>query len=45
MRRNLYLHEVVDIVGQGQYDYMEHLWRDPVQDMPCLLYTSDAADE
>src|SRR5699024_2130118 len=22
--RDLYLHELVDIVGQGQYDYMEH---------------------
>ncbi len=32
--RNLYLHEVVDIVGQGQYEYMEHLWKDPVQRMP-----------
>ena len=32
--RNLYLYEVVDIIGQGQYDYMEHLWRDPVQRMP-----------
>ena len=34
--RDLYLYEVVDIVGQGQYDYMEHLWRDPVQDMPQM---------
>ncbi len=33
-RRNLYLYEVIDIVGQGQYEYMEHLWKDPVQDMP-----------
>jgi len=32
--RDLYLYEVVDIVGQGQYEYMEHLWKDPVQDMP-----------
>jgi len=32
--RDLYLYETIDIVGQGQYDYMEHLWRDPVQDMP-----------
>jgi hypothetical protein len=32
--RNLYLYEVVDIIGQGQYDYMEHLWQDPVQRMP-----------
>jgi len=36
-RRNLYLHEVVDIVGQGQYDYMEHLWRDPVLRMPEMF--------
>jgi hypothetical protein len=33
-RRRLYLHETVDVIGQGQYEYMEHLWRDPVQDMP-----------
>ena len=32
--RNLYLYEVVDIVGQGQYEYMEHLWTDPVLQMP-----------
>jgi hypothetical protein len=32
--RDLYLYEVVDIVGQGQYDYMEHLSKDPVEDMP-----------
>jgi len=37
MRRNLYLHEVVDIVGQGQYDYMEHLWKDPVLRMPEMF--------
>lgn len=35
--RNLYLHEVVDIVGQGQYDYMEHLWQDPVLRMPEMF--------
>ena len=34
--RNLYLYEVVDIVGQGQYDYMEHLWKDPVLVMPDM---------
>ncbi len=33
-QRDLYLYEVIDIVGQGQYEYMEHLWKDPVQDMP-----------
>ena len=32
--RDLYLYEVVDVIGQGQYDYMEHLWQDPVQRMP-----------
>jgi hypothetical protein len=36
-RRALYLHEVVDIVGQGQYDYMEHLWQDPVLRMPEMF--------
>ena len=34
--RSLYLYEVVDIVGQGQYDYMEHLWKDPVLVMPDM---------
>ena len=34
--RNLYLYEVVDVIGQGQYDYMEHLWKDPVQQMPDM---------
>jgi hypothetical protein len=37
MTRRLYLHEVVDIVGQGQYDYMEHLWQDPVLRMPEMF--------
>ena len=32
--RSLYLYEVVVIIGQGQYEYMEHLWQDPVQRMP-----------
>jgi hypothetical protein len=32
--RSLYLYEVVDVIGQGQYEYMEHLWQDPVQRMP-----------
>ena len=35
--RNLYLHEVVDVIGQGQYDYMEHLWQDPVLRMPEMF--------
>ena len=35
--RNLYLYEVVDVVGQGQYAYMEHLWQDPVLRMPEMF--------
>jgi hypothetical protein len=35
--RDLYLYEVVDVIGQGQYDYMEHLWQDPVLRMPGML--------
>ena len=35
--RNLYLYEVVDVVGQGQYAYMEHLWKDPVLRMPEMF--------
>lgn len=35
--RALYLYEVVDIVGQGQYEYMEHLWQDPVLQMPEMF--------
>ena len=35
--RNLYLHETVDVVGQGQYAYMEHLWKDPVLRMPEMF--------
>src|SRR6478735_8785507 len=37
MSRRLYLHETVDIVGQGQYEYMEHLWKDPVLRMPDMF--------
>lgn len=37
MPRSLYVHEVVDIVGQGQYEYMEHLWKDPVLAMPEMF--------
>ena len=37
MNRELYLYEVVDIIGQGQYDYMEHLWQDPVLRMPEMF--------
>src|SRR4051794_32903912 len=35
--RNLYLHELVDIVGQGQYDYMDHSSREPTNAMPDML--------
>ena len=35
--RNLYLHEVVDIVGQGQYDYMAHARKEPTNVMPDML--------
>ena len=37
MSRRLYLYETVDIVGQGQYEYMEHLWKDPVLRMPEMF--------
>lgn len=36
-KRALYLYEVVDIVGQGQYEYMEHVSREPVQRMPSMM--------
>jgi hypothetical protein len=35
--RGLFLHEVVDIVGQGQYAYMEHVNREPVQRMDGMM--------
>ena len=35
--RHLYLHEVVDIVGQGQYEYMAHAGREPTNAMPDML--------
>ena len=35
--RALYLYEVVDVIGQGQYEYMEHLWQDPVLKMPEMF--------
>lgn len=35
--RDLYLHEVVDIVGQGQYEYMDHVGREPTNAMPDML--------
>ena len=35
--RPLYLHETVDIVGQGQYDYMACVQREPTNAMPDML--------
>ena len=35
--RDLHLHEVIDIVGQGQYDYMAHAAREPTNAMPEML--------
>ncbi|CAN5607631.1 hypothetical protein BH10ACT1_BH10ACT1_19400 [soil metagenome] len=35
--RNLYLHELIDIVGQGQYDYMDHSRKEPTNVMPDML--------
>ena len=35
--RPLFLHEVIDIVGQGQYSYMEHVNREPVQRMDGMM--------
>ncbi len=36
-RRALYLHETVDIVGQGQYDYMAHVGKEPTNAMPDMF--------
>ena len=36
-RRHLYLHETIDIVGQGQYDYMAHSGKEPTNVMPDML--------
>lgn len=35
--RPLHLHETVDIVGQGQYDYMAHARKEPTNAMPDML--------
>jgi hypothetical protein len=35
--RGLFLHETIDIIGQGQYDYMEHVRKEPVQRMPSMM--------
>ena len=37
MPRNFFLHETIDIVGQGQYDYMDTVAREPVHEMPGLF--------
>jgi hypothetical protein len=36
MPRSVFVHETVDIVGQGQYDYMEKVNREPAQHMPDM---------
>ena len=36
MERPLYLYEHVDVVGQGAYEYMEHLKVDPTEAMPSM---------
>ena len=36
MPRSVFVHETIDIVGQGQYEYMEHVSREPVQRMPDM---------
>ena len=36
MERPLHLYEHVDIVGQGAYEYMEHLKVDPTEAMPGM---------
>jgi hypothetical protein len=35
--RALYLHETIDIVGQGQYEYMDHVGREPTNQMPDMF--------
>lgn len=37
MPRRFFLHETIDIVGQGQYDYMDVVAREPVHEMPGLF--------
>ena len=36
MPRPIFVHETIDIVGQGQYDYMEKVNREPAQHMPDM---------
>tara|TARA_B100000953_G_scaffold287263_1_gene269390 strand:- start:300 stop:1112 length:813 start_codon:yes stop_codon:yes gene_type:complete len=34
MPRSVFVHETIDVIGQGQYDYMEMVNREPAQHMP-----------
>ena len=36
MARSVFVHETIDIVGQGQYDYMEHVSKEPTNFMPDM---------
>ena len=36
MPRSVFVHETIDVVGQGQYDYMEMVNREPAQHMPDM---------
>ena len=36
MPRSVFVHETIDIVGQGQYDYMEHVSKEPTNFMPDM---------
>ncbi len=37
MPRNFFLHETIDVIGQGQYEYMDLVAREPVHEMPGLF--------
>jgi len=37
MPRRFFLHETIEIIGQGQYDYMDTVAREPVNQMPGLF--------
>ena len=36
MPRSVFVHETIDIVGQGQYEYMEHVSKEPTNFMPGM---------
>ena len=36
MPRSVFVHETIDIIGQGQYDYMDMVNREPAQHMPDM---------